>query len=257
MAERLQKLMAYAGLGSRRANEALIRAGRVRVNGQVATLGDKADPEKDVITVDGHPISSHKPIYVMLHKPRGVLSSTEDELDLNRPTVREMVPLTGHLYPVGRLDKPSEGLILLTNDGRLAHRLTHPRYEHEKVYEVVVQGRIADEAIGEWRRGVILDGKITAPANVEVVQENDESTRLRVTLREGRKRQIRRIAAAFGHPVQRLIRTHIGPLALGNLGPGKWRHLTAEEIAALKRTIHEQETGRVRRRRDRGPRQPG
>ncbi|MDT8306089.1 MAG: pseudouridine synthase [Anaerolineae bacterium] len=250
MVERLQKLMAYAGLGSRRANEAVIRAGRVRVNGRVAKLGDKADPEKDTITVDGKPIAAQRPIYVMVHKPRGVLSSTEDELDEDRPTVRELVPLPGHLYPVGRLDKPSEGLILLTNDGRLAHRLTHPRYEHEKVYEVEVEGRMADEALEEWRRGVMLDGKLTAPATIDVVQRGDDSTRLRVTLREGRKRQIRRIAAAFSHPVQRLMRTRIGPLALGDLEPGKWRHLTLAEVAVLKRTIQQKEAGRQRRRRD-------
>lgn len=252
MTERLQKLMAYAGLGSRRANEALIRAGRVRVNGRVAALGDRADPEKDIITVDGEPIAAQKPVYVMVHKPRGVLSSTEDELDQDRPTVREIVPLPGHLYPVGRLDKPSEGLILLTNDGRLAHRLTHPRYEHEKVYEVVVEGQMADEAIEEWRRGVMLEGKLTAPAAVDVMQRSGESTNLRITLREGRKRQIRRIAAAFGHPVLRLVRIQIGPLTLGDLGPGKWRHLAPDEVAALKRTIRQQETGRMRRRREQG-----
>lgn len=237
MEERVQKVMAYAGLGSRRANEALIRAGRVRVNGRVARLGDKADPDMDTITVDGRPITPDKTVYVIVHKPRGVLSSTEDELDQDRPTVRELVPLPGHLYPVGRLDKPSEGLMLLTNDGHLAHRLTHPRFEHEKVYEVLLEGAVGDGDLNEWRKGVMLDGKVTAPATIELLARERDWTHLRVTLREGRKRQIRRIAAAFAHPVKRLLRTHIGPLALGDLPPGDWRHLTAAEVAALQETI--------------------
>ncbi len=240
MAERLQKIMAAAGIGSRRANEALIRAGRVRVNGQVARLGDRADLERDTITVDGKPLSAEALVYIMVNKPRGVLSSTEDELEQERPTVRDLVPLPGHLYPVGRLDKPSEGLILLTNDGRLAHRLTHPRYEHEKVYEVVVEGAMSDDALDEWRRGVALDGRPTAPATVELVERRRDQTALRITLREGRKRQIRRIAAAFGHPVTRLLRTHIGPLALGDLAPGQWRRLTPAEVGALQATIARQ-----------------
>jgi len=258
VAERLQKLMARAGYGSRRANEALIRAGRVRVNDRVARLGDRADPEKDTVTVDGKPLKLQKPVYVMLHKPRGVLSSTEDELEEGRPTVREMVPLPGHLYPVGRLDRQSEGLILLTNDGQLAHRLTHPRYEHEKVYDVTLEGAIGDEALAQWRQGLLLDGEPTAPARVELLQRDPNSTRLRITLREGRKRQIRRIAAAFGHPVQRLLRTHIGPLALGDLPPGQWRHLTPAEVEALQERVRagarKGATGRPTRRGLRPPR---
>jgi 23S rRNA pseudouridine2605 synthase len=254
VAERLQKLMAAAGLGSRRANEALIRAGRVRVNGQVARLGDKADLDTDTITVDGKPLAADKPVYVMVHKPRGVLSSTEDELEQDRPTVRDIVPLPGHLYPVGRLDKPSEGLILLTNDGHLAHRLTHPRYEHEKVYEVALEGAIGDEALEEWRRGVLLDGKPTAPATVELLERRPGQTLLRITLREGRKRQIRRIAAAFGHPVTRLLRTHIGPLALGDLPPGQWRHLIPAEIDALQATVEQPPASRAGQRGQRAAR---
>ena len=233
MEERLQKIMAKAGLGSRRANEKLIRQGRVRVNGRVARLGEKADPAKDTITVDGDPVEPDERVYLMLNKPKGVLSSTEDELEEGRTTVIDLVPDLGHIYPVGRLDKPSEGLILLTNDGRLAHRLTHPRYEHEKVYDVTVEGPMADGTIEEWRQGVLLDGKRTAPAVIEVIQRTRHETRLRVTLREGRKRQIRRIAAAFGHPVKHLFREAIGPLKIGNLPSGKWRRLTADEIRAL------------------------
>ena len=135
---------------------------------------------------------------------------------------------------VGRLDKPSEGLVLMTNDGALAHRLTHPRYGHEKVYDVTVEGRMADRALEQWRRGVMLDDRITAPAPIEVIDRSAEQTRLRIILREGRKRQIRRVAAALGHPVRRLIRERIGPLSLGELQPGEWRHLTEAEVRALR-----------------------
>lgn len=235
MEERLQKLMARAGLGSRRSSEELIAAGRVRVNGRVATLGQKADPQQDRIEVDGKPLRLQREelTYILLNKPRGVISSLEDELSEGRETVRDLIPLPGHLYPVGRLDKPSEGLMLMTNDGRLAHRLTHPRFEHEKLYEVQLEGRISNQALEQWRRGVMLDERITAPAPIEVVERTNERTRLRIVLREGRKRQIRRIAASFGHPVQRLVRLKIGPLALGDLQPGEWRHLTTEELRHL------------------------
>lgn len=237
MQERLQKLMARAGLGSRRANEKIIRQGRVRVNGRVATLGDKADPEVDDVTVNGEPLTFEERLYIMLHKPRGVLSSTEDDLEEGRTTVIDLVPHETHIYPVGRLDKPSEGLILLTNDGKLAHRLTHPRYEHEKVYEITVEGQPKVAVLELWRQGVLLDGKMTAPAGVEVLNLGKESTDLRITMHEGRKRQIRRVAAMLGHPVQRLLRTHIGPLALGDLPPGQWRHLTPAEVRALKKAV--------------------
>lgn len=237
MEERLQKLMARAGLGSRRSNEELIAAGRVHVNGRVAKLGQKADPARDRIEVDGRVLqfapAEQQLTYVLLNKPRGVISSLEDELGEGRETVRDLIPLPGHLYPVGRLDKPSEGLMLLTNDGRLAHRLTHPRFEHEKIYEVQLEGRISNRDLEQWRRGVMLDDRITAPAPIEVLQRDNKTTRLRIIMREGRKRQIRRIAAAFGHPVQRLVRLNIGPLELGDLRPGQWRHLTHEELQRL------------------------
>ena len=246
--------MARAGLGSRRANEKLIRQGRVRVNGIVARLGDRADPRRDEIVVDGQPISREAPVYVMLNKPRGVLSSTEDELGEGRTTVTDLVPIDAHIYPVGRLDKPSEGLILLTNDGHLAHRLTHPRYEHEKVYDVEVEGAISDDALEQWRHGLLLDGNPTAPAGVVVEERRPDMTRLTVTLREGRKRQIRRIAAGFGHPVQRLFRRSIGPLQIADLLSGKWRHLTEEEVTALKASVAEKQPSRERRGRDKGSR---
>ncbi|HSM58785.1 MAG TPA: pseudouridine synthase [Candidatus Sulfomarinibacteraceae bacterium] len=246
--ERLQKIMAKAGLGSRRANEKLIKAGRVKLNGRVATLGDKANPEIDRIEVDGEEIEFEAPIYIMLNKPRGVLSSTEDDLQQGRPTVRGMVDVPGHIYPVGRLDKTSEGLILLTNDGKLAHRLTHPRFEHEKVYDVTVTGHPSKDTLQRWRRGLMLRDKKTAPAGVEVIDQDESTTRLRITMREGRKRQIRRVAALLGHDVQRLFREKIGPLSVGDLPRGQWRRLTEKEVEALHDAVGTPPEERRRRR---------
>lgn len=231
--------MAHAGLGSRRENEKLIAAGRVRLNGRIARLGDKADPLQDIVEVDGKPLdlSGHLKIYIKLNKPRGVISSLEDELGEGRPVVRDLVPAAGHIYPVGRLDKQSEGLILMTNDGQIAHQLTHPRFAHEKVYDVIVDGKIADTDLQEWRRGVILDDRQTAPADIQLLGRSADHSQLRITLREGRKRQIRRIAAAFDHPVRSLLRISIGPLQLGDLQSGEWRYLNAEEIRLLKESV--------------------
>ena len=240
MPERLQKLMAQAGLGSRRHNEELIQAGRVKVNGRTAHLGQKADPSLDSIEVDGQPLDLEKDttIYIALHKPKGVLSSLEDEMNQERTTVRDLIDLDGHLYPVGRLDRQSEGLILMTNDGDLAHKITHPRYGHKKIYEVTLEGNIPPEAILQWTQGVTLDGKRTAPVRIENIRRQGGSTRLNIVMREGRKRQIRRIAAQLGHPVQRLVRQQIGPLKLGNLAAGSWRHLTSDEVKRLKQSIN-------------------
>lgn len=231
--------MAQAGYGSRRSCEKIIRAGRVLVNGRVATLGDKADLSADTVTVDGKElvVDEDRFVYVALNKPRGVISSLEDELDEDRTTVRDLVDLPGHIYPVGRLDKPSEGLMLMTNDGKLAHRLTHPRYEHNKTYFVIVEGQIAQNQLARWQLGVMLDGKMTAPARVKLLQQDASESHLRIVLREGRKRQIRRIAAEMGHPVRKLVREKIGPLALGDLPSGQWRHLTAAEVATLKKAV--------------------
>lgn len=246
--ERLQKIMARANLGSRRACEAIIEAGRVKVNDRVAKLGDKADPAIDNIMVDDQPLfitrdqaAGGELVYIALNKPRGVISSLEDEMEAGRTTVRDLVEIdtSKHIYPVGRLDKSSEGLVLMTNDGALAHRLTHPRYGHEKIYQVELEGWIGDRELDQWRRGVMLDGRITAPAPIEVIQRDNGGTSLRIVLREGRKRQIRRIAAALGHPVRRLLRERIGPLSLGELAPGQWRFLTAEEISLLQRSVSE------------------
>jgi 23S rRNA pseudouridine2605 synthase len=235
MEERLQKILARAGFGSRRACEELIRQGRVAVNGRVAQLGQKADPERERITVDGKPVQmKHRRTYMAVHKPRDVLSDEGDGSG-RLPTVRELVPLPGHLYPVGRLDLRSEGLILLTDDGDLAQKLTHPRYEHTKEYHVCVEGRPDNETLKRWRQGVFLDGRKTAPADVSVLRREKGRTWLRVVLREGRKRQIRRVATMLGHPVHRLIRVRIGPVHLGDLKPGKWRHLTKQELKEIKK----------------------
>jgi pseudouridine synthase len=246
MEQRLQKILARAGFGSRRACEELIRQGRVAVDGRVAQLGQKADPDGDAITVDGEPITVKETrTYVALHKPRGVLSDEGDGSG-RLTTVRDLVGLEGHLFPVGRLDLRSEGLILLTDDGGLAHRLTHPRYEHAKEYRVYVEGCPDDEVLKHWRRGVFLDGRRTAPADVSVLRREKRHTWLRVVLREGRKRQIRRVAAMLGHPVHRLVRVRIGTLRLGDLQPGQWRSLTDAEVKALRSAVDERRGNRGR-----------
>jgi 23S rRNA pseudouridine2605 synthase len=231
--DRLQKIMARAGIASRRACEEIIVQKRVTVNGELATLGMKADPQRDDIRVDGarlHLPDSYD--YIMLNKPRDVIS--DEDVGGNWPAARELIPLGGYLYPVGRLDIKSEGLMLFTNDGDLAHRLTHPRYEHPKTYHVLVEGTPSEKTLDVWRRGLVLDGQRTAPAEARVMRKTRDGALLEVTLREGRKRQIRRVAAALGHPVMTLQRVALGPLQLGDLAPGAWRRLTDEEVAALR-----------------------
>lgn len=236
--ERLQKVLARAGLGSRRGCEELIRQERVSVNGKVAELGQRVVPERDQITVDGRTVEVVQSLnYIVLYKPQGVLSAAQDDTSQYR-TVRDLVPLPGHLYPVGRLDLDSEGLILLTNDGELTNLLTHPRYEHTKEYRVDVEGHPADKTLHRWRRGVYLDDQQTAPADVSVLSHKKDYTRLRIVLREGRKRQIRRVAAKLGHPVRRLVRVRIGPIHLGDLKPGQWRPLSQSELEQLRKLRH-------------------
>jgi len=236
--ERLQKLLAHAGYGSRRACEEIVSAGRVTVNGAVARLGDKADPATDRIVVDGRRLKVEaEHTYIMLNKPRNVVTTNDDEF--GRQTVRDLVDFDGQVYPVGRLDADSEGLVLLTNDGELANILTHPRYEHDKEYLVFVKGHPDDKALAAWRRGVVLpeEGYQTAPARVEPIRRERGGTLLRVVLREGRKRQIREVGRVLGYPVQYLLRVRIGPLDMGDLRPGKWRFLNAKEIQALRALV--------------------
>ena len=232
-AQRLQKVLAHAGVASRRKSEELIRQGRVTVNGRVVTqLGTKVDPAGDDIRLDGQRVqvgADH--VYIMLNKPRGVLSTMEDAR--GRRALSDLVSAPRRLYPVGRLDVVSEGLILLTDDGELANLLTHPRYQHEKEYIVLVNGRPSGKTLAAWRRGIMLEGKPTAPARVDVVRRERDAALLRVVMHEGRKRQIRQVAALLGHPVRELKRVRLGPLQLGTLEAGQWRYLTAREIRKL------------------------
>jgi 23S rRNA pseudouridine2605 synthase len=233
-AERIQKILAHAGFGSRRSCEEYILTGRVTVNGKVAQLGGKADPFTDKVLLDGQPVAVPEPlVYVALNKPRGVLSSVA--ADDPRPTVRNLVNLPTRLYPVGRLDVDSEGLILLTNDGELANWLTHPRYGHEKEYKVLVARRPDEEQLETWRRGVVLeDGYRTAPAVITYEASAGKGAWLRVVLREGKKRQIRETGSQIGLPVVKIIRVRIGSLRLGNLKSGEWRQLTQQEVDQLR-----------------------
>ncbi len=238
--ERVQKILSRAGFGSRRACELLIADGRVRVNGNLISLGAKANVETDQITVDGQPIPkpSGKKIYIAFHKPRGVLS--DDVKGIERKTVFDMVPLPEHLFVVGRLDYDSEGLILLTNDGELANRLTHPRYGHEKEYRVLLFTKPDEEQLEIWRRGVVLpDGSRTAPADVSIEGSAGKGVWLRVIMREGKKRQIREIGKTIGLPVNRIVRVRIGNLKLGNLKPGEWRYLTPSEVKDLTEAVQQ------------------
>lgn len=233
MAERLQKVLAQAGYGSRRACEEFIAAGRVRVDGRVAVLGERADPVTAVITFDGNRIKSPEVLtYIALYKPRNVISSVDDPV--GRRTVKDLVPQAAHLHPVGRLDWDSEGLVLMTNDGDLTNRLTHPRYGHTKEYRVLIARQPAAEQLDTWRRGVVIeDGYKTAPAAVRPESKAGKGAWLRVTMGEGRKRQIRQIGTLLGLPVVRIIRVRIATLSLGTLRPGGWRFLSSEEVSRL------------------------
>jgi 23S rRNA pseudouridine2605 synthase len=228
--ERLQKVLAQAGLGSRRACEELIAAGRVTVNGEVATLGTRADPEVDAIEVDGARIGVREGlVHYLLNKPAGVVTTASDPQ--GRPTVVGLVPAEPRVYPVGRLDADTEGLLVLTNDGELAHRLTHPSFGVDKEYLADVTGTPSRGALRRLREGVELEDGPTAPARVSLVGDHT----LRITIHEGRNRQVRRMCEAVGHPVRRLVRVRIGPLADRRLPPGESRPLTQAEVRALER----------------------
>jgi len=236
MKVRLQKVLARAGYGSRRGCEEIIANGRVHVNGNVASLGEKADPGLDEITVDGTPIPKAEELkYIALYKPTDVLSTVKTPR--NRTTVRDLVQIPGRLYPVGRLDYDSEGLMLMTNDGRLTNRLTHPRYEHEKEYRLLVNERVEQATLQRWRSGIHLeDDSSTLPAEVWIESRGPSETWLGVILREGKNRQLRRMAAAENLTIQRLIRVRMASLHLGELQPGEWRRLTELEIRKLKQS---------------------
>ena len=228
--QRLQKILARAGLGSRRTCEELIADGRVTVNGTIAMLGDRADPSADTIAVDGVRIGTQPGlVYYLLHKPAGVITTATDTH--GRATVTSLVPEEPRVFPVGRLDQDTEGLLLLTNDGELTQLLTHPSFGVEKEYLAAVEGEPTRGDLRRLREGVELDDGVTAPAKVALV----EPSVVRITIHEGRNRQVRRMCEAIGHPVTRLVRTRIGPLADRSLPPGEWRPLTVEEVRALER----------------------
>lgn len=245
--ERLQKILAHAGIASRRKCEEMILARRVRVNGVVVTeLGTKVDPAHDHIQVDGAVVHAENETYIVLHKPKGYLSDIDE--GRGKPLAIDLVSVTERLYAAGRLDANSEGLLLLTNDGDLAHRVTHPRYEHEKEYLALVEGTPTEETLTRLQRGVWYDGELLRADSAKIVRHLDETARrqgwdaakrgetwLSFILHEGKKRQIRHLCGAVGHPVHRLIRVRIGPIKLGTLAVGKWRALREDEVRALKR----------------------
>jgi len=233
--ERLQKFLAQAGISSRRQAENLIRAGRVKVNGRVVCeIGIKIDPVRDKVSLDNQEITTvAEKVYIMLNKPPRVITSLRDPA--GRKKVTDL--LTGveaRVYPVGRLDYLTEGLLLLTNDGELAYRLTHPRYEVDKTYVALVKGNMGEKALEKLRGGIWLDDGPTRPALVQILARGKGWTRLEITIHEGRNRQVRRMCEAVGHPVLSLKRVRYGPLRLGKLAPGSYRHLEPGELRALK-----------------------
>jgi len=232
--ERVQRSLARAGYGSRRASEDLIRDGRVTINGRVASLGDRVDPETDVVEVDGARVVTDPDARTFaLHKPAGVVSSLKDPQ--GRPDLTAYLPADTRVVPVGRLDRDTEGLLLLTGDGELANRLMHPRYGVEKEYLVEVDGAPTSKQLAELRWGVELDDGPAKPRSVRVVDTAGERTALRLVLTEGRKREVRRMLQAVGLPVRRLVRVRVGPVRLGTLPAGELRELGGEELSALYR----------------------
>lgn len=237
MTERIQKLMAAAGLCSRRTAEEWIAAGRVIVNGRIARVGDKADPDRDTVLVDGSPLrGAAQHVYLMLHKPRGYVTTLSDER--GRRTAAELVADCGtRVYPVGRLDRDSEGLLLFTNDGQLTHALLHPSHQVDKTYIVSVTGA-EDSSAARLAAVDKLDGESIVPAQVEELHRSGTAAEYRVVIHQGKKRQIRRMCAAAGLEVTRLCRVAEGGLRLGGLPPGKWRYLTEEELGLIRGNDH-------------------
>ncbi len=237
MKERLQKLISGAGIASRRAAEKLILSGRVTVNGETATLGMGADLDKDIVEVDGVRIGEmSERMYIMLNKPRGYVTTLSDEK--GRRTVAELVEGAGRrLYPVGRLDLNSEGLLIMTDDGEAANALMHPAHEVEKVYSVTVRGRVTQRQVAAMEALRAIDGMEIRPAKVKLLSSDDEFTRLRFTIHEGRNRQVRRMCESVNLVVTRLVRTSEGELKLGKLPSGRWRLLTGDEVGYIKSLI--------------------
>ncbi len=235
MTERLQKILSGRGLCSRRKAEEWITAGRIRVNGQTATLGQTADPDQDIILLDGEPLpTGNEYVYIMLHKPRGYVTTLSDEK--GRPDITRLVNCGVRVYPVGRLDMDSEGLLLLTNDGNLANGLMHPGSEINKTYEVWVTGfRSGAERLLE--RPIMMDGRPIRKPEIQLLSASEGTAHLHITIHEGRNRQVRRMCQAAGMRVTRLRRIKEGALSLGNLKKGTWRYLTEQELADLKKEL--------------------
>jgi pseudouridine synthase len=231
---RLNAFLARAGVASRRRADELITAGRVSVNGEVGQLNTVVGL-RDVVDVDGRRVSRQRLAHVLLYKPPGVVTTARDPQ--GRPTVVELVPHEARVVPVGRLDADTTGALLLTNDGRLAHRLAHPRYGVPKTYEAEVEGSPGAAALAALREGVPLEDGRSAPAGARVARRRRNSTVLELTLHEGRKHQVKRMCEAVGHPVRRLHRSRYAGLGLSGLGPGEWRELTRDEVAALRRAV--------------------
>ncbi len=235
---RLQKFMAEQGVASRRKSEDLIRAGKVKVNGHVAEIGMKINPRKDLVTVGKQKLTNvknRKKVYVMLNKPRGYVTTVFDEL--GRKTVMDLLPDFGcRIYPVGRLDKDSEGLLLLTNDGSFTNCMTHPSHEYAKVYRVTVRPSVNDDILYNLRNGIEIDGRMTAPCEVTVLTEQENRVVLEFILHEGRNRQIRKMCESQGLEVARLKRISIGPIKLGMLKQGDYRELSEQDVKKLLRS---------------------
>ena len=230
---RLQKMMADCGVASRRKAEEMIAQGRVKVNGRPAKIGDKVDPRKDLVTVDDERIGTgDKKVYIMLHKPRGFITTMSDEKD--RKCVAELVAeIPERVYPVGRLDKDSEGILLMTNDGNFANTISHPSGHVPKLYRVTVRPAVTEDMLTQMSVGMVIDGQKTAPCTVRVVQEEKGRVVLEIVLNEGRNRQIRKMCEQLGLEVARLKRVSIGSVKLGMLQPGQYRELTLEEVQRL------------------------
>lgn len=230
---RLQKYLAECGVASRRKSEELIESGKVRVNGKVAQIGDKINPKKDDITVSGKKIvRSKKYRYIMLHKPRGFITTMSDEMD--RKCVAQLVKdVDARVYPVGRLDRESEGLLLMTNDGEFANAMTHPTKHVPKTYRVTVRPSISEEQVTKLSTGIVIDGRMTAPADVRIVKREEGRVVVEIVLYEGRNRQIRKMCDELGLEVARLKRIAVGSIKLGMLPQGKWRELTEDEVHKL------------------------
>lgn len=235
---RLQKFMAEQGIASRRKSEDLIRTGKVKVNGHIAVIGQKINPKKDLVTVGKQknvPPKTRNMIYIMLNKPRGYVTTVSDEYD--RKTVMDLIPdIKERIYPVGRLDKDSEGLLIMTNDGSFTNCLTHPSHGLAKVYRVTVRPAVDDEILYNLRNGIVIDGRKTAPADVTVLTEEENRVVLEFVLHEGRNREIRKMCESQGLEVARLKRTAVGSLKLGVLPQGKYRELTEQEVKKLLRS---------------------